>query len=297
VSNFLFEINRGKIIMNYRNFNKLFIVFIVFFSLVSCSSVKQESSSVSNKITIDGDLDDWDTPLTYYEKEGIRTGFKNDAENLYIAIIINDQNTIKQIKMSGLEFWLDDKGKSNKIIGFKYPIGIAKGMFGSKMDNTRINQRATNMPKDGPPEIEFGFNDRLEEMRLIKTNDLDGSIINLKKTDQITIAIKYENYTLKYEIKIPYKKIDNLFGLNIDYNKELSLGLLTEKPDFKPDKKQGGTKMIGDPDNSNGGMGGSGMRGGGMRGGPSGGAEFGETGSMPTNLDFWVNINLINPTK
>ena len=279
------------------------VIFISIIGLISCSTVKQESTGNTSKITIDGNIDDWDVPLDYYQKEGIRAGFKNDAENLYIAVIINDQSVIRQIKMSGLEIWIDDKGSSDKKVGFRYPIGMSRIISESGragFDSQKFDKRRNGVPN----EMVFDFNDRLEELRIITDKDIDGTIINLKKNNQLSVAMKYENYTLKYEIKIPFKKADNLLGLNIDMSKEISVGFVTEKPDYKNLKKPG-SDFVGDPDDNQspamgatdgamGGPGGSiGRPGAGM-----GGARMGAAGAqMPTNLDFWISVKLISFAK
>ncbi len=268
--------------MNIIKFDKNIILLFAIFSLISCTTFNQESNTVSKTITIDGNLEDWDVPLTYYSREGVRAGFKNDAEYIYIALIINDQNTIKQIKMSGLEIWLDDKGNSDKKIGIKYPIGIVKTMYGYNPSKTGMTDSKNNGMRTGAAQIEFDYNDRLEELRLIRESDSDGEIINLNKTDRISLAIKYENYSLKYEIKIPFKNPDNLFGFNIDFTKDLSVGLITEKPEIKSSKRPSGMKMLGDPENT------------GAMGEPPPNSEDYSTAK---SLDLWINVKLLNLSK
>lgn len=254
---------------------------VLFFAIaliaVSCSSVKESATKISQPLKIDANLDDWDVPLTNFAQEGIRAGFKNDDENLYIALMFNDQQLIRQIKMSGLQIWFDDKCSKEKKTGIKYPIGMQ-----GKMPDGGMPDRDRSMPPDQLPEIKFDINDRLEELRLISTNDINGSAINIRKTNQIEIALKYENYTLKYEIKIPYKKIDNLLGLNIDKAKGISIGFFTEKPEFKKEKRSDMVNGMHDNNNQDGTM-----------GGPRGSMELFRGnigGDGNTNLDFWLNL-------
>lgn len=268
--------------MKFKLTTMILIASFALMSIISCSSLKQNSTHLNGKITIDADLQEWDGSTIYYDKVGTIVGLKNDEENLYLALIIRNQDVIKQIKMSGLQIWIDDAGNNDKKTGLKYPIEFAHNPD-EMMRMPNGERPASGMPMG----IEFGLNDRLEEIKIISSNDLIGSILNLRKTDKISAAIKYEENILKYEMKIPFKKVDNALNLNIDLNKEISIGLITEKPDSKGMRMKQDSQRFAGEDRQQGGMNGGGSR------PPMGGNSPGGINSEESNLDLWIKVKLV----
>lgn len=263
-----------------KSISMMFIASLALMSVVSCASLKQNSTPVKGNITVDADLKEWDGSTIYYDKVGTIVGLKNDDENLYIALIIRNQDVIRQIKMSGLQIWIDDNGSNDKKYGLKYPIGFALN-HGEMIKNERMPMG--ERPEGGMPiGIEFGLNDRLEEIKIISSSDLIGSILNLKKTDKISVAIKYEDNFLKYELKIPFKNVDNALNLSIDLNKEISIGLITEKPDFKGMRMKKDSQDFAGQD---------------ARQGMNGRNRPGSITSYESNLDFWIKVKLFGGNK
>lgn len=267
--------------MKFKLASRIIIASFALMSIISCSSLKQNSTPINGEITIDADLQEWDGSTIYYDKVGTIVGLKNDDENLYLALIIRNQDVIKQIKMSGLQIWIDDAGNNDKKSGLKYPIGFAHN------PDEMMRMPNEERPEGGMPMgIEFGLNDRLEEIKIIGSNDLIGSILNLRKTDKISAAIKYEDNILKYELKIPFKKVDNALNLSIDLNKEISVGLLTEKPDLKGNRMKKDSHEFAGQDSR------QGMNGGGGRP-PMGGGNPRGISNSETNLDLWIKVKLV----
>ena len=82
-------------------------------------------------------------------------------------------------------------------------------------------------------------------------------------------------------------------NLKIDLNKEISIGLVSEKPDLKGmrSKRESSQEFAGE---ENGGRSG-GNGGGGMGGGraPMGGGRPGGITNSETNLDLWIKVKLV----
>src|SRR5664279_5403126 len=92
----------------------------------SCSSKIYDSAGwQSQKVTVDGKINEWSNPLRFYDQEtGISYNISNDHYNIYFAVSISNEILQTKILRSGLEIRIDTLGKKSFGISFKYPIGI-----------------------------------------------------------------------------------------------------------------------------------------------------------------------------
>ena len=114
------------------------IVLVFGFLIAACS--KKElilSYPPANAVLVDGESTEWTDSLTFYDPEvGLRYGFQNDNEHLYVLVETQKRENIAKIMSLGLTVWANNKGKAKTQTGVKYPIGMmneqrdAPGGFG-----------------------------------------------------------------------------------------------------------------------------------------------------------------------
>jgi len=248
---------------------KTVIAFFTILLCISCSSrVYNTSSWQSKKITVDGEISDWPSPLRFYDqKTGINYSISNDSKNIYLCCSVPDEFLQTKILRSGLEFGIDTMGKKSYSVSIKYPFG-----------NNQVNQQRPN----SSPQTAEGSNvkpDRssfrlkllaeAREMQLTGFKPPIGKLITLSDANNtgILAAMNIDvRGIMCYEAIIPFSTFYKNKLTPSDSNKVFSYQI-------KVNPISGSTGG----NNRGGGMRGGGM-GGGMRGGMGGGMGGGMRG-------------------
>ena len=274
------------------------------FLFVSCSSKIYDSASwQSQKVTVDGKINEWSNPLRFYDQEtGISYNISNDHFNIYFAASISNEFLQTKILRSGLEFRIDTLGKKSFGISFKYPIGIlaitelkpnnppAKEGFEKGQD--RSSSKLKLLAEATEIQLE-GFKPRL------------GKIISLSVPNNagISAAINFDaSGIMNYEAVIPFSTFyrselipadsGKVFNFQIKVNPLANSGNASGNSNGMRGGGMRGGGMGGGGGMHGGGMGGGGMRGG-MRGGGMNGGRNGEYGGN----GYQRNTNLSGVTK
>lgn len=259
------------------------ILSLLLLVLHACSSMSLESKLNDGSITIDGESNGWQGSLYKLDDTNMGIGVKNDNENIYLCLVSGDRNVNRQIMMNGLYIWFDEKGKTKKRIGIKYPIGNTPPDF-RQTQKTHRQFGENQIPTIISPEFEFYVND-------------DDKIICPNHQNIKGIDLEFSNGSDKmiYEIKVPYSAILNT--ITPDAIEKIGIGVeiaAAEKPEMSggPDGNMSGGSGGGMRGGPSGGMGG-GMGGppGGMSGGPSGGGMGMEQESSST-VKKWLKVEL-----
>lgn len=257
----------------------LFTILLILAFFVSCSSTSMISKWNESPVSIDGNIDDWNKNLFYYEDPGILLGFGNDHTNLYLCFASADKDIINQIAMGGMKIWFDNEGDSEK-----------KGGIGIHFERPERPMN-DNQPRNF---MDMQWQDRI--VRRLKSFDKiailgkDGEashVLSVKETNDIDAALDFVNNRLIFEMKLPFKK-NKQYVYSIESDTGRTIGIGFETPDMKEMIKE---RMSRQP--LGGGMRGGGMRGGGMRGG----GMARERPSIPDPLDFWLEVSLTGDTK
>ena len=83
-----------------------------------CSSTAPlQSSFRSDEVAIDGSEADWYGHLRRIEKEDVSLGVSHDEEFLYVSLLTNEPEVVRQIMARGLVLWLDPEGGKEQEIG------------------------------------------------------------------------------------------------------------------------------------------------------------------------------------
>ncbi|MEO6905990.1 MAG: hypothetical protein ABI148_06490 [Ginsengibacter sp.] len=199
-----------------------FLLLSLFFT--SSSIFAQDNPSArwtKNGITVDGNVQDWNSLKHYDNQSRLFFDFKNDSNDLYLCFQTKDETNQAKIMRSGMKIILSDKinGKHKSIINF--PLGIKNtGKSTNSEDKIQPDPLASHQSKYAI----FLASDTVMEVKgfaningLIFPNDISG----------IHAAINWDSVnTLTYEIAIPFKE---LFGNNFNLkniSKEISINVI-----------------------------------------------------------------------
>jgi len=240
------------------------------FSALTAASVKAtfESQPRDAAISVDGRYDDWYGHLQPFEAAPVAVQFLNDGEYLYMRMTASSTPERMQIVRQGLVVWFDPAGGTKKQFGVRYPIvehgsgpdGDPRGGYGGRRGGAREGAER-EMPEPSP-------SDRIDVLGPGKD---DARMLTRDHAQGVDVAIRSEQGTLQYELKVPLvKSADHPYAIGAVAGKPIGFGLETGKPEQRSFGTGG----------SGGGFGGGGMggRGGGMGGHGGGGMHGGGGG-------------------
>ena len=160
----------------------------------------------TNGLQVDGVLDEWEGKLTAVRGTSVALGSMNDAQNLYIAIRIDDSRSIGQAVLRGLEVWMDPVGGEQTHYGVKYPLG-AEGRAGRLLNRGR---EAGNMESALSAVLASQ-----SEIEIMGPGKGDIRRRALSGTDGMTVSSSIKKRVFGWEIRVPLGTSDN-GGLSID---------------------------------------------------------------------------------
>jgi len=234
------------------------IVFIVGLSLISfigCSSSElMLSSTTDSKIAVDGNHEDWNGKLKYYEDEKAAIGFQNDGENLYFCLVTSNKSNVMKIMSMGLTVWFEPEN-GDQTIGLQYP---------QKMANVAPqNLMGKNRSQNNNSDFEVTVNALMQNQGEFVLVDEDEEILYaspIGSSDGYEIKIGAVNQQFVYEAKIPIgNNSEAQMPINIFPNEKFTIEFKTGEIDMDAMRKSGGMQ------------GGMGQGGGGLQGGGQGG--------------------------
>ncbi len=218
-------------------------------------------------IAIDGNLDDWPSPLPYYdEKSTIAYDVTNDRDNVYIIMKASDVQLQRKIMRAGMKVWIDSSGKKEQSTYINYPLESSEPMRTMQGEGAKPN----------PAERKKRMEDHLRNIVFAGFDGCNGSFLVAQTNScDIHVSIGYDDFNqMIWEASIPiksfYKKISHKEDGKV-------IAVCFEIEGIKRTGNDGGEGA--GRGGGSGGMrgGGGGMRGGGggMRGGGGGGMRGG----------------------
>jgi hypothetical protein len=278
------------------------LFFGVFFTGAAASERPTFTSQLRDgAITIDGKYDDWYGHLDPFEASPVAVQFLNDGEYLYMRMTASSTAERMQIVRQGLVVWFDPAGGTKKHFGIRYPIvehgtggdeGRSGGGYGGYGGHRGGGSREPG-ERESAPEPSPG--DRIDVLGPGKD---DARMLTRDHAQGVDVAIRSEQGTLQYELKVPLaKSADHPYAIEAIAGKPIGFGLETQKP------QQHSVGMGGHGGGFGGGGGGGGMGGrgggmghgggGGMRGG--GGGRGGPEAAKP--LKGWGLVTIAPPAR
>jgi hypothetical protein len=139
--------------------------------------------------SLDGNISEWPSEKFITDKETkTRFATDNDAQFLFFALAIPDNATQKKIMQSGINLYVDIKGKKKENMGIEYPVASNPG-----------------------------------SMRLFGFSDSKPATLSISSEETVNIAFSWDSSNvLHIEYNIPLKMLEeSVLGLN---NKKISVG-------------------------------------------------------------------------
>jgi len=204
----------------------IILLFVLVVTLSGCGGYSMVSRQIENPVIIDGNSEDWNWKLKYFEKEHMAVGISEDADNLYICLATADRANIMKILRFGLTIWLEPGNSKGEAIGIQYPIK-------SVSDEARrlIDPLYQRKNKDIVRELIEKVKMTQSEYLVINEDDFPLGAYSLKNEKGAELAIGYDSGKLVYEIKIP-KKSKDYFPINLTGtgDNELTVSIKSEVP-------------------------------------------------------------------
>ncbi len=168
------------------------------FGFFGCSSTEIiQSNLLQNSIVVDGNQDDWNGKLKYFEEENIAVGFQNDDKNLYICLATaNKANSMKMLSM-GLTIWFQPENGGLKV-GLQYPKQRTK----TSPRNLMGKNRAQNEENDFDVSVKTLMQNQ-NEFSLINEDEEMIFVSPINSNNGYEIKIGTQNQQFVYEAKIP----------------------------------------------------------------------------------------------
>jgi len=246
------------------------------------------------------------TDYSYSKKSDLFYLFTNDAENIYLHLNTNNEETQEAILMQGFTLSIKTKGKGKMEI--QYPLSMKDRMDQrGKTQDQDLDQRqsqgqrqgeSSNMRQQGPPEFSKIKEQLLSEITDIKLSgygkDAESELIPAYNKGSISGEINFaENGDMLYTLKIPFK------DLEVEFSSIKTLKIIMKSG--KTSSSDSNSEMRGGPGGMSGGMGGGmgggpggmgGGMGGGMSGGPGGMGGGGSSMGGPQSQESSTSISI-----
>lgn len=238
---------------------------------------------------IDGNIGEWAIDKLETDKETrIQYAVDNDANNLYLAVKVSNQQLQVKMMSMGMNLYLDKKGRKREGTGIEFPIRRENGGF----SNGRGGRTGTGEPGSGstdPKEMKeklattmiilktFGFDDQEDQTQLIS------------QPNSINLAFDWDEANNLYiEYLVPLRFLGGQTAL---IGKTLGVGWKISAPEIPVAAPTAvTTQLVGVTAGSGRPISGGGSRTGGARagGGSTGGAGFSNVDNRMREQSFWT---------
>lgn len=272
------------------------VVALLSICFLGCGGVKIDSRWPDRNIAIDGDDGDWEGLKLYVRDWPVDIGIANDADFLYVSLSTSDRSLQRQVITRGFEVWVDPDGGRGRILGVRYPVGMAgRGREGFEGPGGRRPGPQGDGGKDisraGPEQMQEAFERMLASQQpvLLGKGEQEIRAVSMSGENDVRVMVTYANGRLVYEARFPLNGQYPLPALPSEDGKSIGLGFRTRAPDRIASQGRGGLGGEGGFGGRVGGFGGGGFGGSGGRGG-------GRTGAFPnsdlTPVEEWTRITL-----
>ena len=277
-------------------------LFLLVFMVTAAASQRPAFTSQlrDGAITVDGRYDDWYGHLDPFESAPVALQFLNDGEYLYMRMTASSTAERMQIVRQGFTVWFDPAGGTKKHFGVRYPVvehgsgpegdprgGGYGGYGGRRGGGSREGGDHESLPEPSP-------GDRIDVLGPGKD---DARMLTRDHAQGVDVAIRSEQGTLQYELKVPLvKSADHPYAIEAVAGKPVGFGLETAKAQQHSFGMGGPGGGFGGGGGGMGGRGGGmGGRGGGMHGGGGGGGRGGGEAAKP--LKGWGVVTIAQPAR
>jgi hypothetical protein len=249
------------------------------------------SSWAAEPFKVDGSLAEWkNMPTTFFEDERLMLGVSNDSSRIYLFLRSDNIDFIRAMRMSGLDIWLDAKGKKSKDLCFHYRGGPSRLELKDHglVDTTQMDSRSGLAERQPPP----WMNDERHDNFTVTDKKLEfEQEVPLDSTQGPAAAYAYDHGYYVFEFSFPLQAhLVDFYGFDARPDQKVGIGI---RYGGRPDR---GMREGGPPEGMGGGgfpVGGRDDRSGGIGGGRPGG--MGERPSLMSGIkekELWVKTSL-----
>jgi hypothetical protein len=291
---------------------------LVALSAAGCGEVSLTSRAKDRDITVDGRLSDW-RGVQFVGKEGLSFALMNDDTHVYAVVIARDRAVRRQLMLSGLYLWFDEKGGKEKNFGVCFPVGgLESEEFGmgprgprGAPDGTRAMRPASpdsvasppgGLPGAGKPpswgadSLAGRFPEAIRQMMVYSAKRDEWEESHEGSLGGVDVAADVGRTALVLEFRIPLER-DPSTGYGIGAPMGQTVGIGVESPEIQSERPGwGGEPPEGDFGSEGGGSpGGPRGAGGGPPGGVGGrsrgmGGPSGDGGGRPEAIKVWGRL-------
>ncbi|MBN1825504.1 MAG: hypothetical protein JW958_04495 [Candidatus Eisenbacteria bacterium] len=280
------------------------------FGAAGCGGMKMDSLWRDGGVVVDGRNEEWADAIVYLEDAGACVGAYNDAENLYLCLIVDGTDLRRRMLGRGFTLWIDASGGKEKQFGVHYPPGSGRsggapperggaeepGVPGGDSLQTGAGKGGASSGGSLGDRTWEELRKKWPEIEVIGPGKNERHAIAAANGGKLEVALAVEKGALVYELRIPLPcDADHPYGIGTEPGASIGVGLETpgmEAPNGGRSARGGGGmggRGGGPPGGGRGGRGG-GPSGGGMRGGPPSGDRGGSASEK--TLDAWGKIHL-----
>ena len=190
-----------------------------YFSLLQNAEIKNDSGIINHKQ--DGIVDEWPVEKFSADKEtGIQYAVDNDAENLYMALIITSQPEQMKLMSMGMRMFIDMKAKHKENRGVEFPIKKETGSMPMPQPGGQENNQGQ---KPDPKRIRMLLGRNLIALKLFGFTDGEPTEQGLEIDGSAKIAYYWDSLdVMQIEYLIPLNMLEtDIASLN---QKLISIG-------------------------------------------------------------------------
>jgi hypothetical protein len=190
-----------------------------YFSLLQNGEIKSDSGIINHKQ--DGIVDEWPVDKFSADKEsGIQYALDNDAENIYMALIITSQPEQMKLMSMGMRMFIDMKAKHKENRGVEFPIKKETGSMPMPQPGGQGNDQGQ---QPDPKRIRMLLGRNLIALKLFGFTDGEPTEQELDIDGSARIAYYWDSLdVMQVEYLIPLKMLEpDITSLN---QKLISIG-------------------------------------------------------------------------
>ena len=153
--------------------------------LAGCKSTQTLSTRpVATSIIVDGQPNDWTDALQRVPDEPFSLGLHNDGTHLYVAILANRPEAVRQMMGLGMTVWFDPEGGNKEKLGIRFPLG----MRGGGMQGLRPGQEDPSVEAV----LEARFRESLTDLEILRNGEFEGLRVPVASREDIAVAAGIE---------------------------------------------------------------------------------------------------------
>ncbi len=227
-----------------KQFRFITILPVVCLFAISSLANGMEKNDTTAKINhvVDGNTNEWKTDKFELDKEtGIAFSVDHDANNLYLAVSVQNQRTQIKLMSQGMNLYIDKKGKKKEGTGIEFPIKRENGGFSGLGGGRTRGDNQNGGPPD-PKEIKERLASTMIFLKTFGMEDQEDKQQLIVMENGVNVAFDWDtNNTLHIEYQIPIRFIGTKTALN---GKPLGIGWKINGMDIPQASGNGGRTIV-----------------------------------------------------